>query len=529
MNQDALGRSMLVGFSLAFALLAMACGDRTYAEGICAEGTLSVSGTVGLDEFGTAIAIDGDRAVVGAQAESNGPGAAYVFHRTSAGWMLETKLVPSVADANSLFGAAVAIQGETVVVGDPAGARGRAFVFTLQDGSWIEQQELAQLVPDGDPQPSGSFNRALSLFGHSLAINGDRIVVGGPTSQEQISSDDPNDPAPEKSQGAAYVFRRVGGEWEFETALAGRPTPLATGFGWSVAINDGTIVVGSPIGNDFDNPFAPVGMVHVYARQGGAWVEQAELSKPEGGSVIEHDFGESVAVNGNTVLIGAPGGDDYPRVFVYQRAGSTWSLQATLTADQPTRLDDFGYDVSLGQDFAVIRYRAPEGFVVFDQVGADWQRRSIAFSPKEAQQGLVSVHTMAVDGSEVLLGTPLGSLSDHEGTAYVLDLAAANGGCDSGSGDVPLQPAMTCACGVCPMARTERPMISRTGCSAIVQSHSPCTTIGAVLVSAIFAREQRRHSNRSYSNPVNPRFRHMRTGAGRTSSINADSVRGCPA
>ena len=182
------------------------------------------------------MAIDGTTVVVGARrADGDGEGegdqgSVYVFVPSGIVWIQQQKLVASDATADDQFGYSVAISGETVVVGaffDDGAAgfdQGSAYVFVRSGIVWIQQPKLEA----GDAA-------AGDLFGHSVAISGETIVVGAPA-----------DSAPVMNQGSAYVFARSGMVWSQQPKLLAGDAAIEDQFGTSVAISGETIVVGAP-------------------------------------------------------------------------------------------------------------------------------------------------------------------------------------------------------------------------------------------------------------------------------------------
>ncbi len=144
------------------------------------------------DGFGTAVALDGGRLVVGApRADSGGTpdsGAAYVFEHAGTSWLYQATLVPTSPVASGRFGSAVASAADTIAIGTPranaaAPAAGSVTVF-VNSGGWVEEQEVA-----GADTASGD------AFGSSISVLGNVLAVGAPESG---------------GSGAAYVFEREG-------------------------------------------------------------------------------------------------------------------------------------------------------------------------------------------------------------------------------------------------------------------------------------------------------------------------------
>jgi hypothetical protein len=270
--------------------------------------------------FGWSVAVDGDTAVIGARGDDyNGDltGSAYVFTRSAGSvWTEQQKLTASDGARLDQFGMTVALDGDTTVLG--ARGNGTTYVFTRSKwGVWRERQKL-------------------NAFG-SIALSGDTIVIGD-------SGDDENG----ASSGAAYVFiRGKGGNWSEQQKLTASDGAVWDQFGGSVALSGDTIVIGAA--NDDDNGESS-GSAYVFTRSaGGVWTEQQKLTASDGAS--EDAFG-SVALDGNIAVIGASRDDDNGwrsgSAYVFTRsAGGVWTEQQKLTASDGERLDFFGESVAV--------------------------------------------------------------------------------------------------------------------------------------------------------------------------------------
>src|SRR4029077_20779211 len=115
----------------------------------------------------------------------------------------------------------------------------------------------------------------------------------------------PNHPysPPSPGQGAAYVFVQRGGTWIQQGELAASDGVAGDEFGSSVAVDGGTIVVGAPLHAVGSNQSPGQGAAYVFVQSGGTWIQQAELTASDGASW--DFFGNSVAVSGVTVVVGA--------------------------------------------------------------------------------------------------------------------------------------------------------------------------------------------------------------------------------
>ncbi|MCG6118775.1 MAG: choice-of-anchor D domain-containing protein [Aquimonas sp.] len=297
---------------------------------------LKASNTDRFDRFGHAVAVSGDRVVVGAPRESSSAtgvngnqsnndaedsGAAYLFERNQANgsWSQLAYLKASNTGAGDQFGHAVAINGTTVVVGAPeedsandgAGNSGAVYVFQREGisvGGWFQQRYLkASNAGAGD------------LFGYSLALSGETLVVGaqGEGSNATGVNGDQTDNSAANS-GAAYVFVRTGGRngsWSQQAYLKASNTGAGDAFGFSVGLSGNLLVVGAIgedsnargiDGNQANNSIGGSGAAYAFVRSGTTWRPQAYI-KASNTDLGNFDFGHSLAVWGSRLVVGKPG------------------------------------------------------------------------------------------------------------------------------------------------------------------------------------------------------------------------------
>jgi hypothetical protein len=311
------------------------------------------------DYFGTSVAVSGDTAVVGAYDDTvganAGQGSAYVFTRSGTSWSQQAQLTAGDGAANDNFGYSVALDGNTAVVGayaDTVGAntyQGSAYVFTRSGTSWSQQAKLT--AGDG---------AALDYFGISVAVSGDTAVVGAYVDDVGANTD----------QGSAYVFTRSGTNWSQQAHLTAGDGAANDYFGYSVAVSGDTAVVGA-YGNDIGaNPNQ--GSAYVFTRSGTSWSQQAQLTAGDGAT--NDLLGVSVAVSGDTAVVGAYGNDvganiDQGSAYVFMRSGAIWGQQAKLNAGDGATSDFFGLSVAISGDTAVVGAFA-------DDVGANMNQGS---------------------------------------------------------------------------------------------------------------------------------------------------------
>jgi hypothetical protein len=154
--------------------------------------------------------------------------------------------------------------------------------------------------------------------------------------------------------GAAYVFDRINGVWTERATLVAPVRRDGDKFGFSVAVDRNTVIVGAP---NADEQLPGPGMAYVFVRSGPAWVHQATLKPSE--RKADDAFGFRVAVSGDTAIVGADGGNIRPgtgpgAAYVFTRTGSTWTEQAKLAPRDAGSADGFGFSVGISDDTAVV-------------------------------------------------------------------------------------------------------------------------------------------------------------------------------
>ena len=256
-------------------------------------------------------------------------------------------------------------------------------------------------------------------FGTGVSISGDTAVAGAP--DEGDTEEDGG------GMGAAYVFTRGDGKWTERATLVAPVRTDGDKFGFSVAIDRDTIVVGAP---NADERVPRPGAAYVFVRRGATWVHQATLTPPARNA--DDAFGFRVAISGDTALIGADGGNVRPSpagaAYVFTRTGEVWTEQAQLTASDGPAASGFGFAVAVSDDTAVVSAIADVGAVglaqgavyVFTRTGAAWaeQAKLVASdgSPGDAFGASVGIFrdTVVVGAQQDEVG-----LNPLQGSAYV--------------------------------------------------------------------------------------------------------------
>lgn len=361
--------------------------------------------------FGSAVALEGDTMLVGAPGaftDAGATGDATVLGRSGVDWLPVGILDAGNDHRGEEFGSAVAASGDTLLVGAAAAATddplvtGAAYVFESSNGSWSEHRRLRPDVPYG------------AGFGSAVALDQDTAAVG----VSRVFG------APEDVAGAVYVFVRDDGSWPQQARLVGGETDRVA-FGASVAVQGERLVAGEP---GISNP--PIkGRVRVFERSGGVWSPQAVIQASDG--TLDNGFGSSVLLSGDVLLIGAPNADvgietGGGAVYVFTNSGGTWSQQAKVTAPIPAKLAGFGRSIALSGNTLVVGAVGGRGAAyVFALVGgvATLQATLVPSNPDAMSSSYGRAVAISGAGDRIVVSQDYGDFNDPNGRAFVFLLA----------------------------------------------------------------------------------------------------------
>jgi len=200
--------------------------------------------------------------------------------------------------------------------------------------------------------------------------------------------------------GAAYVFTKDVAGWTQQARLFASDSAVDDDFGLTTALEGDTAVVGA------DSKFHAHGAVYVFVRAGSTWTQQAKLVPDD--SASGDYFGASLALSGDTIVVGAFNKDAARgAAYVFVHEGDTWTQQAKIVADDGVEGDAFGVSVALDGDTAVIGAYGPNGGAggayVFTRSAATWTLSGkLATSDGESGDGFGGA--VAVRGDEAVVG-----------------------------------------------------------------------------------------------------------------------------
>lgn len=314
---------------------------------------------------GAGVDLDGDVAVVGAP----GAGAAYVFRFNGTDWVEEQTLTPSTVSGG--FGNAVAVQGESIVIGAQSGGSSRSgavFFYRYVSGAWVEVSTFRK-----------SGGQAIIRYGDDVDVDGDVAVVS-----DYVVNDGQN-------FGTVYTYAFDGTAWS-ETGNISPADGLAGGnFGYAIALDDPVLLVGMPY-DRISAAVEEVGSAYVYRRDGSTWALEQKVVSPtrEANDV----FGRSVDLSGDVAMI--QGGLD---VEAHRYDGSTWAFEQALSGSDSNRL---GYPIASSDQTVAINDGVT--VAVYGLDGGTWGYTGDVSAIDGDPIGTFGL-ALAVDGDRLLVGS----------------------------------------------------------------------------------------------------------------------------
>ena len=436
-----------------------------------------------LGNFGIGVSLYGDTALVGSHLDSTKgtrSGAVYVFTRSfdlegvTVSWTEQTKIYASAPIADDQFGNKVSLYGDTALVSSVD----KVYVFTRSTSSsatlWTEEATLyastsgeiafssvslyrgTALIaamyndekgtdsgrvlvfkapmhppPPPAPFPPPQFSRQhkvfaedgasrYSEFGVSVDVDGDTFVVGA--HQENDGSDS-------GSNGSVYVYVRSYFAWSLQQKIVASDGAKDDHFGVSVALLGDTLVVGA---NQDDDNGAQSGSVYIFVRSGTTWTQQQKILANDG--AMSDYFGSSVALTGNTLVVGAHRDDDKGiysgSVYVYSslNSASSWSFQQKLVPDgKLSDHDHFGESIDLAGDILVVGAHGDDdkglgsgSVYVFVRSGGTWEKKQKLVAEIDGADGDSFGYSVALSSETIVVGAHMDDDKGSEsGSVYI--------------------------------------------------------------------------------------------------------------
>ena len=321
----------------------------------------------------------------------------------------QQRKLESPSFGNDLYGESVSIDGDTAVVGSyyedvyvpsyKANA-GVVWVYTRSGSTWSEQTHFTASTPVAN-----------EYWGERVLLKGDALFVGQP--KKDVSG------LPVQT-GAVTVLERTGSSWNEQQELAPADLTLGDDFGWSMAIDGNTLIIGAPMQN------TRTGAAYVFTKSGSTWSLQQKLLASNAGTYDY--FGVSVDIAGDTAVIAASGEDTSVSgsgaVYVFERNGSTWTEKQLFKQDNPQN-NDTTREVAISGNIIVASSWYPDNFAgsayVFTKSGGTYTQTQ-ELKPNDTEAGQNFGSTVKFDGETLVIGAQskfFGSFSQTAGSAYV--------------------------------------------------------------------------------------------------------------
>ncbi len=302
------------------------------AQLYCSETKITASDSDIDDRFSDCIATSGDRVVVGSVLDDdNGmsSGSIYIYDWDGTSWV-ETKVTASDGAAGDLFGASIDISGDRIIVGayqDDDNGVGSGSVY-IYDWDGSNWLETKITASDGDVD---------DIFGISVGVSGDRIIVGA-------YQDDDNG----VDSGSAYIYDWDGTNW-VETKITASDGQDFDWYGDDASISGDRVVIGCVEGGD-----GGPGVAYLYDWDGTSWVET--MITASDGDPFDY-FGFRVSISGDRMVVSSFF-DDVNGVFsgsayIYEWNGASW-IETKITASDGESGDDYSRDVSIYNDHVIV-------------------------------------------------------------------------------------------------------------------------------------------------------------------------------
>jgi len=335
----------------------------------------AADGVVG-DRFGEALAVHGDLLLVGAEAQHDDRGAAYLFQQTDAGnWSQIATLAAPDSVENGRFGSSVALGEGMALVGTSRqdNETGAAYVFRQTDtGMWTRGAMLL-----GSDVESGD------RFGATLALDGDYAMIS----------------APRKDGGTVYAFQRnAPGAWIETTKLAANRLSASAVFGAAISLHGDHALVGAPRDD------GGIGTVLTYQRNAddGTWDATGRLAAFDGreGGL----FGTSLVFDGQEAWVGAPGASrGAGRLYLFHRDGDAgmWRSAENVMPVEMETGDRFGATIA-----------AAGGIAVTGNIGADYNAGTATVLERDAESGAWTAQSTIMSSGDAGLSAITGSQVD---------------------------------------------------------------------------------------------------------------------
>ena len=282
------------------------------------------------DFFGRSVGMSGDFAIIGAWGDDEiapNSGAAYIYFNNEGTWEEHSKLLVSNADLNGKFASRVDIYGDFAIGSTTQynNDRGAVYVFQNNEGTWEEQAFIEK--PDVP---------AMSMFGYSISIDGNNIIVGMRTYNSSVGL-----------PGAAFIYNFNGTDWEQTAELIPNEAVVGDWVGVSSYIAGDYAIVGAHGTDDGE------GAAYIYKNINDTWTKIIRLKASD--PAEDNYFGSRTVISDNYAMVGAyRNNNGKGAVYIFENNNDTWEQTQKIVAPDASNNDSFGYGIDFYDDMLII-------------------------------------------------------------------------------------------------------------------------------------------------------------------------------
>jgi len=355
------------------------------------------------DLFTAAISISEEYAVISAAGKEN-KGYIYVYEKVNNGWEFLQSMTGSATQSNSVFGESVAISGEYIMVGslETFNANvGQGVVYVFKLTNGLFEEVDIITADDGS---------ANDQFGISIAIDNNTMVVGA------INAEVNN----QNNAGAIYVYVLENGDWNFQAKLTASNVTAWDFFGFAIDIHgDRIVATADPF------PFEDgEGTAYTYIRTGSIW--NFEVALQPSISAIGSRFGISVALDDDDLLVGASyhdlvDGTENGVVHHYRSDNNMWQPVDIFTSEQKNDFNTFGHKLSLHNEILIVGTEFANEAYVFKQNDGISFKQELILESSDNQSSSSFGKTVAVNSNFIFIGDPNKNVNgnSNQGKIYI--------------------------------------------------------------------------------------------------------------
>lgn len=396
------------------------------------------------NQVGYAVSVSGNYAAIAASDASSGQiqnagECIYIFEKANGSWVQKQKLVASDKAPGNDFGHAVSISGNYIVVGAPGSETGTGKVYVFERnaaGDWIEIEKISS-----HDKSQGN------LFGTSVSVSGNYFIVGAPNNATDASASNAKSGA-----GAVYLFLRSNSGWNEVKKIVASDRSSGANFGFSVSLDGNHAIVGAPYekkDSTGSNPIDAAGAAYVFELNSSGQLDEVHKITDWSRNVMDY-FGYSVAIDGNTILVGSPFEDEdlnmqntldnagSVQVFERKNDNRWWWTQKLISQDRAAG-DNFGHSVALSGNIAIVGAVAADDAVnsisasgaayifLYDGDKQGWATKQVKVMASDRAANDWFGYSVAADANNLIVGAPLQDksnnrlLADNAGAAYVFE------------------------------------------------------------------------------------------------------------